>query len=635
MKLGLGSWLLLTSLLLAQDPDLADTPHFAHAMDVATREIDGATVVFQYGEVRPDFSALSGNEFRKRTALDRDWDFQFTGERTSHKVTLPHNWESMPGANFWDMDKTGFQNPARFNGAGWYRREFTYEKKTNRRYRLEFRGVRERAKVWVNGREIALHAGNGQAFSINVSDDLLDGVNKIKVKVLRLAAHQRDAEGEWVEGSQVHAMHSKAPDYWPYAGMTGSVVLWEENPVSIRKVQVRTEDNKLKLQVIIANHSGKSFAGEVRLRSEAILTKLSRQKLALPIGAVRVITLHEQLNPGADHWSPANPALHHLEAELVVAGRVVDACRVRFGLREFSVDGVTLQLNGRPIFLKGASAYNESARGLAMTTQQHRAVFTMAKEADLNFVRLPVRQRAPEVYHTADEMGVMVSGEWGGFWYLPDTMAAQTADTKSIYQSMAKCAVWDLMNHPSVVLWCLCNECDQYCDEYEPFLKMSRSLVREVDKELLPITWAGWHPHLGKPNYQHADIIGFNEYRGSLDAFENLRPDMEVVTERYPDKPILIMENGSWSEVGRRGNAATRGTEDWQADLITRQWEILQDYRPQLGGYLHWLLQDYRSRRAYTATKSKNGWSRMGLYSEHAQPKLARDILRDIPMEIE
>lgn len=637
LSLGLGLSLTLSLTLslpgLGQDSDLADLPTFAHAMRVETRTIDGSPVVFQYGEVRPDFSALQGNQNRRRQALNKGWEFCFAGETKIRKIDLPHNWDSLPGANFWDMDQTGIRNPARFSGAGWYRHQFVHEKKEDRHYRFEFRGVRERVRIWVNDTEVASHAGTGQAFSLNVTPHLVDGSNEIKLKVLRLPAHRQTEEGEWEEISGVHTIHSKAPDYWPYAGVTGEVVLWEENPVTIRKVQVRNQSDKLQVQIIISNHSQERFAGKMQLESEALATKLQMREVTLPPGAVQVITLLEPLANDAAHWSPANPALHNLSAALLVADEPVDTCSLRFGLRQFTVEGHTLLLNGEPVFIKGASAYNETAKGLATHPQEHRAILERAKEADANFVRLAVRQRPPEVYQLADEIGLMVTGEWGGFWYQPEAMAAQTADAQSIYQSMAQCSVWDLTNHPSVVLWCICNECDQFCSEYEPFLKMARSRVREIDGGLLPITWAGWHPHLGNPHYEHADIIGFNEYRGSLDSFDDLKPDMDIVTERYPDKPIIIMENGSWSTRGLRGSSSKRGTEDWQADLITRQWDVLKNYRPQLSGYVHWLLQDYRSQLSYAATKRKGGWSRMGLYSEHGDAKLARDVFRDIEMK--
>ena len=307
---------------------------------------------------------------------------------------------------------------------------------------------------------------------------------------------------------------------------------------------------------------------------------------------------------------------------------MVDGSMVSFGLREFVVDGAQLLLNGEPVFLKGVAAYSETEEGLAITREEHRRILSLAKEAGANFVRLPVRQRDPIVYQLADEMGLMVTGEWGGFWYKEKSMKAQTEDAQSVYQSMGRVAVWDLMNRPSVVLWCTNNECHQFGHEYEPFVKMNRTLVREIDEGLLPVTWAAWHPHLGEPHFEWADVVGFNEYRGAMDPFEKLDPDMKKVREQNPDKPIVIMENGAWAKRGKKGEVDQRGTENWQADLLKRQWEVLRHHTPPLAGYTYWILKDYRSRKTYTGNRRANGWSGMGMYAEDYQPKLARDVFR-------
>lgn len=39
---------------------------------------------------------------------------------------------------------------------------------------------------------------------------------------------------------------------------------------------------------------------------------------------------------------------------------------------------------------------------------------------------------------------------------------------------------------------------------------------------------------------------------------------------------------------------------------------------------------DYRSRKFYTANLDHNGYSKMGLYGPDGQPKLARDVFRDL-----
>ena len=231
----------------------------------------------------------------------------------------------------------------------------------------------------------------------------------------------------------------------------------------------------------------------------------------------------------------------------------------------------------------------------------------------------------------------MVCGEWGGFWYKAKSMGAQTKDKHSIYQTMARCGVWDMLNHPSVVLWGLNNECHQFCKEYEPFLKMSRELVLEIDYQKRPITWSAWHPHKGQPHFEHADAIGFNEYRGAMDPFKDLDPDLEKVIKQNPNKPFIIMENGAWSKRGSRGNVNHKNNENWQADLLKRQWEVLTKHTPEFSGYTYWLLKDYRSRKPYTGNKGQNGYSRMGIYDGKNLPKeLVRDAYLNLadPLEV-
>jgi len=246
-------------------------------------------------------------------------------------------------------------------------------------------------------------------------------------------------------------------------------------------------------------------------------------------------------------------------------------------------------------------------------------------------------QRHPYAYQLADEQGILICGEWGGFWYKNKSMHAQTVDQSSIFQTMARCAVWDLMNHPSVVLWGLHNESHQFSEEYEAFVKMGRELVLELDMfEKRPITWAAWHPHKGQPNFQYADAVGFNEYRGAMDPFKLLQPDLKKVVEQNPNKPFIIMENGAWSKRGSRGSTDEKNNENWQSDLLKRQWEVLTQFSPQFAGYTYWLMADYRSRKPYTGKKSSNGYSRMGIYDHEGLPKLlVREAFQNLPRPLE
>ncbi len=631
----------------AEPDDLGDHPGFAHAMDVRTRVVDGVPVVFDHGQVRPDFDAPSGPT-RERKVLGSGWLFRFDPERRGEAedwagagmpkgqwtaVTVPHCWDMMPGGRFHDWSDRTPANPPHYDGAAWYRLEFSHAPTPHRRHRLEFLGIPQRARVLLNGREVARHEGGGQPFSVDVTDHLRAGRNLLAVKVIRRPNHEapRSGGGEPAEIPQVHGPHPKAPDNWPYAGITREVALISENPATVRKTLLRTAGGRLESAVILANHGLATQRFTVELRCAALSGGALLAQVELPAGGVRAVRLDGDLRTDAARWSPDSPALHEVLVRLRQGGAVMDEWSGRLGIREFRVDGTRLLLNGRPFFLKGVAMYEETwKRGAALLPEDHLALLRQSREAGANFIRLQVAQRHPLVYREADRQGLLLTGEWGGFWYREAAMDAQTRDPRSVFQSHARCAIWDLASHPSVILWCTHNESHQFCPEYGRFVAKATELVRELDWQRRPVSWAAWHPHKGQPEFRHADIVGFNEYRGAMDPFELLEPDLRRVTAENPGKPLLILENGAWSRPGKRGRVDEKDTEDWQADLLRRQHEVLLRHAPPLAGYTYWILVDYRSRKTYTANPESDGYSNMGLYGRDGRPKLARDVFRDL-----
>lgn len=621
---------------------MGDHPLFAHAMKVETRMVDGYPVVFQYGEVRPDFEDCDGDKGQKRTALNGAWEFRFDPEKEGEKekwfagkgdgwrmVDVPHCWDAMPGGRFGDKDDQSVNNPPYYNGAAWYRRTVKCSRTPGRRYRIELFGVRERSVVYFNGEEVARHEGVGAPFSVDVTKQVKNGENLLAVKVIRLPNYKVDKKGNFHELEYIHTPHPKPPDYWPYAGITGGAALVEEGMLTIRKVQVSSEDREVHAVAIIANNRSEEARIAVRMSGDVFDGGDSVRRVRVPGHSVRAVQFWKDVVESAKKWEPGNPVLHKLEIQVHEGDVVLDSHNMTFGLSEMRVAGDMLQHNDKPIFLKGSAVYSETEdKGAALDREDYEEIFELALDADCNFLRLQVNQREPIVYELADKYGILVTGEWGGFWYKKKSMKKQTDDPYSIYQSMGRCAVWDLMNHPSIGLWCIHNESHQFCSEYELFVKAGGNLVRELDGGRVPITWAAWHPCRGQPHFEHADVIGFNEYHGAMtNPFEDLDPDLRKVYNRNPGKPFVILENGAW---GTQGN---KHSEEWQEWQFGRQWSVLKNHCPPMAGYTCWCLKDYRSRMVYTATKEADGWSRMGMYSEYGEPKMVRDAFKKLKVD--
>jgi len=633
-------------------PDAGDHPEFVHAMDVHVKRIDGLPVVFSHGQVRPDFTDGITSPTRVRRPLDTGWRFRFdprdegqaagwagVGHDDSgwSEVTVPHCWDTIPGGRFWDWSDRSESNPPHYDGAAWYRRAFEHVETPGSRQRLEFLGITQRARVFVNGVEIARHDGGGQPLSVDVSGRLRPGRNHLAVKVVRLTNFRRALDGGTShpeEIDHVHTAQPKAPDNWPYAGLIRPVALVTEPAVTARKTLVRTTPDGLEAAAVVCNHGVLPAVVDVGLSSSTLATVPEPQRLEIPAGGARVARFRAALRGDAERWSTHKPRLHEATVRVRAAADTVDECPVRFGIRTFAIRNSRFELDGEPVFLKGASVYEETwERGAGLMPEDHARIMNLAEEAGMNFLRFPVIQRAPVAYRLADERGLLLTGEWGGFWYREPSMGAQVADPRSVFLSHGRCAVWDLVNHPSVVLWCVHNESHQFCPEYEPFVRAARELVREIDWQSRPVTWAAWNPVKGEPHFEHADAVGFNEYRGAMDPFEDLAPDVDRAVRNNPGKPLVILENGGWSTRGRRGDATERGTEDWQADLMRRQHAVLVERVPPLAGYTYWILMDYRSRKPYTGNPEADGYSMMGMYDRDGRPKLVRDIFRTLDWE--
>lgn len=624
--------------------DFGDHPGFAHAMDVRTRVIDDVPVVFHYGQVRPEFAQDGRSSMRVRRNLGTGWKFRFDPEDsvagaaevlpqgTWTEVAVPHCWDMMPGGRFHDWTDNSPANPPHYNGAAWYRLEIGHEAQSGKRQRLEFLGVQQRARIFLNGREVALHEGGGQPFSIDITDDLRAGKNLLALKVIRRANHEAFKPGQNKEPSEIEQVHGpfpKAPDKWPYAGITREVSLITESPVTIRKTLMRTVGDVFEAAVVVSNAGAENGKFAIGLGSPALSGVPEPVGVEVAAGGVRVVKFQARLKDGMARWTPENPALHRVNVQLRDGNTVIDDWEGSFGIRTVEAKDGRIILNGAPVFLKGVAMYEETReRGAALLPDDHKRLFGYCRDVRANFIRLQVIQRSPLVHQAADRLGFMVTGEWGGFWYREKSMDAQTKDPQSIFQSHARCAIWDLINHPSVILWCTHNESHQFCPEYGRFVAKATEIVRELDWQHRPVTWAAWHPHKGQPEFKHSDVVGFNEYRGAMDPFDQLEPDMKRTALENPGKPLLILENGAWSKPGKRGASDERNTENWQADLLKRQHAVLTRHIPPLAGFTCWILVDYRSRKLYTV--GQDGYSHMGLYGPKGEVKLARDVFRDL-----
>jgi beta-glucuronidase len=226
----------------------------------------------------------------------------------------------------------------------------------------------------------------------------------------------------------------------------------------------------------------------------------------------------------------------------------------------------------------------------------------------------------------ADQMGILVWSEipvyWDVDWTNPATL--ETAEAQ-LRENIARDH-----NRAAVILWSISNE-TPVVEERTNFLKTLAGYARQLDSTRL-VTSAMNHPEATGPNSrrlndplgQFLDVLGLNEYVG---WYERTPEDADQMQWSLAyDKPLIVSEFGGGALYGKHGDAETRFSEEYQANLFDHQLKMLEKI-PSLAGMSPWVLMDFYSPRRYLPGV-QDFHNRKGLLSERGQRKQAFYVLQ-------
>jgi beta-glucuronidase len=536
--------------------------------------------------------------FRNRKPRDRtdlvEYDFD-----TSGTLDVPGDWNTQrPELLFYE-------------GAVWYEKSFDYERAAGTaapsRLFVRFGAVSQRALVYLNGELLGEHDGGFTPFEFEITELVRPAGNFLVLKVDNV----RRREG-------VPTLNT---DWWNYGGLTRSVALVEvpETYVADYVVQLR-------------KGSTDEIAGWVRLAGER---RIQRVTVEIPeAGISQAVTTNSAglaefaFRASLELWSPENPKLY----DVVVAAetdRVVDS----IGFRAIEVKGTEILLNGRPIFLRGVSAHEESPLhpGRAHTVEDARMLLGWVKEMGGNFIRLAHYPHSETMTREADRLGVLVWSEipvyWTIDWDNPATFEnARTQLEENIVRDR---------NRASVVLWSVANE-TPVGEARNSFLTRLIERARELDPTRLITAALETHDVGGEtlriddPLGAHLDVLGCNEYIGWYVGL----PEMcdRVAWQSAYDKPLVMSEFGGSAAFGRHGDPLERWTEEYQESLYEHQLAMLRRI-PFLRGTTPWILMDFRSPRRQLAG-IQDFFNRKGLISDKGQKKKAFFVMQRFYREL-
>lgn len=492
-------------------------------------------------------------------------------------------------------------------GTVWYKKQFSYTVKSDKRLFLYFGAVNYWAEVYLNGEKIGSHEGGFTPFQFEISNKVEEGENTIIVK----ANNNRKGNG----------LPGYGYDWFNYGGITRDVDLIETANTYIEDYSLQLKkgslDNVLGWIQLDGTKTVQNLTIHIPELNLSHKTKSNKAGLAI-------------VDFAADFklWSPENPKRYKIIIE-----SETDTVTDNIGFRSIEVKGNKVLLNGTPIFFKAVNIHEENTYkgSRAYSIDDAKILLNAAKELGCNLVRLAHYPHSENMVSVAEEMGLMVWDEIPVYQHIQFSDSLVPPKMQTMMQEM----VSRDKNRCGVVIWSLSNETYPGTPNRNEALIELTQKCKALDSTRLIVhvintqsydnnTFKVWDTL-----YNYSDLVALNEYIGWYIPWQG-KPSETKWNIAFPNKPVFISEFGGEALFGNNEgptDEAAYWTEEYQENIYKDQIEMFNTI-PNLCGLCPWLLFDYRSLGRMNQLY-QNGYNRKGLLSENGEKKKAWYIMNE------
>ena len=420
-------------------------------------------------------------------------------------------------------------------GIGWYRYQLTPKDEwKGKRIVLDFQGIMLVGDVYLNGQRVGGTDYGYLGFDIDLSKLLKWGqVNEIIVK----ADTGKPNNSRWYTGGglfrDVNLIVTDKNLYFPRHPLFIRTVNNKEIKIRANILNLqKTKKPQIPVEVKILNAEGKVVAQQ---KSDLHFNaKWRDREYELPS-----ISLED-----AKLWSPDTPYLYTAEVTLYDnEGNIADQIREPFGIRTIEMNPEKgLLVNGKKVLLKGyANHHTLGALGAAAYPRAIEKRLKLIKEFGMNHIRSSHNPYSEDFLKLCDKYGILVVDELYDKWLTQ--YAGGRVEWESLWQKDIPEWVKRDRNHPSVVMWSLGNELQQYSNL--PFndwgvtaYKLQKELLHRYDDTRL--TTVAMHPRYRNLETDSipADLAVATEVNSYNYRYMYFPGDMK----RYPEKTFYQSE---------------------------------------------------------------------------------------------
>ena len=354
-----------------------------------------------------------------KKSLNGEWQLEVNGKKGM--IPVPGCWETF------GFCKPRYDYPDSLTGC--YRTSFTVpETWKGQKVIIRLDGVLRGYDLWLNGHYVGKWESGYNTCLFDLTPYLSQKAFKGEAQQLTMQVYSR------FKGYEFDCF-----DDWAAMGIFRDVTLMAVPKTHLSDLEVNTRmDGTVIVKPQIANATKHTTVSYELTDAEGHVVSTG--------GRVR----HPHL------WTAETPYLYTLYVYVKEKDRILQTFTHKIGIREISIAGNVLKVNGQPVKLRGVNAHaTDPYRVKVISDNLTLRDMHLMKEASVNFLRLSHYPREPRFYELADSLG----------FYLVDEIPFGFGDKhlsdnsyQEILMTRALATVQRDKLHPSVLVWSVGNE---------------------------------------------------------------------------------------------------------------------------------------------------------------------------------